>query len=391
MRGCVVWFLLVSGALWWGVAAPVCAQTPLPLRPVTLLKLFEKPGAFPELNAPGVGPLAECQQLSEEELVVGIRQGNRSRCYPLRLLGEHRVLNDRMDDPVVITWDVDSSSARAYLARVEGRELSFRFQGWVQGTLLLRDNQTGSVWSHLTGYALGGSARGQQLSEIPVQVTTLGRWRRRHPTSELPTLDYATHYRGSYPRISLQLADGAQRSLPPLDARLPMQTLVLGVRQGGVAKAYPLERLQGVRSDRLAGRDIVLVRDETLASAVFEPQIDGQRLELSLLTLEGTPLLAADDGSLFDLSGRAVSGPLVGRQLPPVAAVEVKWYGWAGFHPQTLVDGEPDQSGGECPPLLFPGPRRTVSDPNSPPNTNPPATPRQARKDRRDARRKGAR
>ncbi len=383
MRHCGAWCIFCLVSL-WVAATPARAQAPLPGRPVPLLKLFEKPGAFPELTPLQGRPIVEESVLSEDELVVGLQQGSRARCYPLRVLGEHRVLNDRLDDAIVVTWDADSSSARAHLARVGGQDLTFRFQGWVQGTLLLRDNQTGSAWSHLTGYALGGPARGSRLTELPLQVTTFARWKRRFPTSDLPVLDYTSGYRSSFPRVSLQLSDGAQRSLPPGDPRLPQESLVLGVLQGGVAKAYPSERWQGIRTDRVGGREIVLVRDDAWTTAVFEPQVDGQRLELTLLTFEGVPVLAADDGSLFDFSGRAIAGPLVGRQLPVVSSVEVKWYGWVGLHPQTLLEGQADQTGGECPPLLLPAPRRTVTTPG------PSTTPRQARKDRRDARRKSS-
>jgi len=44
-------------------------------------------------------------------------------------------------------------------------------------------------------------------------------------------------------------------------------------------------------------------------------------------------------GSRWDITGRAVSGPLEGRRLDRVIAIDSFWFDWAAFHPDTRIFG----------------------------------------------------
>ena len=43
---------------------------------------------------------------------------------------------------------------------------------------------------------------------------------------------------------------------------------------------------------------------------------------------------------MWNLLGRAVSGPLAGRQLERVNAQDHLWFAWAAFKPHTTIYGE---------------------------------------------------
>ncbi len=60
-------------------------------------------------------------------------------------------------------------------------------------------------------------------------------------------------------------------------------------------------------------------------------------MELTLDVQDGA-YVDEETGSRWDLSGRAVAGPLEGERLEPVADAYVAfWFAWAGFQPQTTV------------------------------------------------------
>ncbi len=344
--------------------------------------LFEKPGAFRELTHVRFQGVTEERSLSDSEIVVGVFRGNQQRAYPLRVLGEHRIINDNFGGPVVVTWDADSGSARAFIAEQDARRLNFRFQGWHLGVMVLRDNESGSLWSHLTGYSLGGERRGQHLEPLAVVVTTWSAWRGRYPESQIPEFDYRSVYKTTFPISSLKLSPEATRSLARPDDRLTAETRVLGVSHGGQSKAYRLDPLRELTLDRLGGRDIAILHLPSGETAVLESNVDGQKLRLHLESIGDALRLVDAEGEPVDLSGVILNGPRQGKRLPTVNAVETKWYAWAAYHPETLVDGLASTTKGVCLPILLPQP------PQRPAREKP--TPKATRKERRDQRRKAA-
>lgn len=372
------WKALLGGvitALWLSTVA--CAQG--------RGMLFELPGAFAELTRPPTVVGNTISPLSDEELVVGLQRGGRSRAYPLRVLGDHRVINDDLAGPVAITWDVDSGTARALVPQVGTQRLTLRFHGWYLGVMVVRDLETGSLWSPLTGYCLAGVHRGVQLTSLPMFVGQLADWRLRSPEGEVPNLDYAARYRTSYPRETLQLSPQALHSAGPVDARLPPETRVVGVVLGGVAKAWPVAALEGCQVEMLGDRTVVICRAADGGLSAFEPRLAGQPLALGVVTIDGRPQLLGGDGTLVDPSGKITVGILAGTVLPTVDIVETRWSAWSSYYANSLVAGLPRTTTGVCQPVLLPAP---VLQPQILPTE--PIRPG-SRKSRRDNRRKTAR
>ncbi|MFN9200311.1 MAG: DUF3179 domain-containing (seleno)protein [Planctomycetaceae bacterium] len=372
MRRIRILFGGVMIALW--LSAFACAQP--------RGTLFELPGAFPELTRPPAMPGTSIVPLSDEELVVGLQRGGRSRAYPLRVLGDHRVINDDLAGPVAITWDVDAGMARALVPQVGAQRLTLRFQGWYLGVMVLRDAETGSLWSPLTGYCLAGVHRGAQLTSLPLVVGAWADWRLRAPQTEVPNVDYAARYRTSYPRTMLQLSPQATHSLGPIDGRRPPETRVVGVVLGGVAKAWPVAALRRCQVEMLGDRGVVICQGTDGGLSAFEPRLSGKPLTLGVVEIDGRPQLLGPDGTLVDPSGKITVGILAGTDLPTVDIVETSWWAWSSYYPNTLVDGLPGTATGASAPILLPGPVIPPTPPSDPIRPN-------ARKIRRDRRKTG--
>lgn len=109
--------------------------------------------------------------------VVAVRDGGRSRAFPLSTLRERRVVNDRLGRaPLVVLWSegtasavstesiaagVDIGASGVFSRRLGGRTLSFEA---TEGNRY-RDRQTQSTWD-ITGMAVAGPLRGQRLTAI---------------------------------------------------------------------------------------------------------------------------------------------------------------------------------------------------------------------------------
>jgi hypothetical protein len=47
--------------------------------------------------------------------------------------------------------------------------------------------------------------------------------------------------------------------------------------------------------------------------------------------------MAQQTGSIWNVLGQAVEGPLAGEQLSPIVHGDHLWFSWAAFNPDTLI------------------------------------------------------
>ena len=126
-----------------------------------------------------------------------------------------------------------------------------------------------------------------------------------------------------------------------IDKRLPPRTLVLGIEIGDKSIAYPLSALQKQSPimDTIGSTSIMLLLGEDKRSVrAFERNVDGRRLEFFQKTdAPGFQLLDVETGSTWNFEGKAVSGPLAGKQLKKVFVLEDFWFDWRIYHPDTAL------------------------------------------------------
>lgn len=106
-------------------------------------------------------------RLFGKELVHGVVIPQGRKAYSHRVLAEHPVVNDLIgNQPVLVAWDAVGRAAIAYDPTVDGRLLTFEVHEPDASGETLRDLETGSVWSVLTGEALSGELAGFRLEVL---------------------------------------------------------------------------------------------------------------------------------------------------------------------------------------------------------------------------------
>lgn len=191
-----------------------------------------------------------------------------------------------------------------YARKVQGRTLTFElWPGLERGVLVMRDRETGTLWSQLTGQALDGRLRGQSLQLLPTSVVSLKTWQTVHPDSEV------------YAGVNSLFAPGGGYSLG--QGPQTHSQYVLGTRVGAAARAYPLTLLDRtpVFEDELGGVPIVIGYDPLEGSGrVWDRVVGGQVLHFAAAPSASA---ARDEvGSTWDLvRGVAVDGPHKGQSL----------------------------------------------------------------------------
>jgi hypothetical protein len=67
----------------------------------------------------------------------------------------------------------------------------------------------------------------------------------------------------------------------------------------------------------------------------LHPQTTGSRQAFAVSTAFPFHLRDAETGTLWDLTGAAISGPRAGSRLEPVATYSAMWFAWAAFNRDT--------------------------------------------------------
>lgn len=100
--------------------------------------------------------------------VLGLVVNDQPKAYPFLELEHNNVVHDSVGGrDLVIVYDGRSGTAVAFDRQVDGRQLTFEVAQHIEGDVLLRDRETGSLWSGLAGEATEGAMAGARLRQVP--------------------------------------------------------------------------------------------------------------------------------------------------------------------------------------------------------------------------------
>lgn len=191
-------------------------------------------------------------------------------------------------------------------------------------SLVMVDQQTGTLWSHLLGQAMEGPLQGEFLPIIPAQLTDWATWHREFPQTTAVRLS----------RTASGLRRGAYQSL---------DRYVIGLSHKGRARAWRFDRLAEHRvvNDRIGETRVLVVFDPASTTAnVYDRTVDGR-----VLTFE------RQNGALVDretnrgwnlLSGACLENSK--QQLKRLAGIVSFTKAWQRFHPETTLWDETHSS-----------------------------------------------
>jgi len=73
-----------------------------------------------------------------------------------------------------------------YARRLGGRSYTFQVSGMLwRNSLVMRDRETGSLWSHVTGEGLCGPMAGEVLEPVPVTTVFWFAWSSFYPNTRV--------------------------------------------------------------------------------------------------------------------------------------------------------------------------------------------------------------
>jgi hypothetical protein len=110
----------------------------------------------------------------------------------------------------------------------------------------------------------------------------------------------------------------------------------------GRVKAYPLDRSaeRACLIDEVAGKPVaVFWYGPTGSATAFDPTVEGRKLTIHADTVspETAPFKDKETGTRWTIAGRAVDGPLRGKELTWTQSIQCRWSAWSSEYPQTAV------------------------------------------------------
>lgn len=356
---------------------PVQVQDPIPSPPPSAVPEVAAEGTFldletfpygaifsggpprdgiPALTNPPFTDASSASYLAEEDLVLGVVIGGEARAYPHNIGWWHEIVNDRVNGfPISVTFCPLTSTGLVFEALDDNGE---QFELGVSGLLFnnnlimydRRDNNT--LYPQIAYKGVEGSRRGERLKLMPVVETSWATWKLMHPNTMVvargtydlsryslyPYGDYRTNDDFFLFPLTTSLAQNSNFFTPQFRPK----ERVLGVRLEEEAKAYPFSTMgfQAVINDQVGGVDIVVAWDSEYDVAIpYAREVDGQILTFeSDLTDSGLfNLRDLETNTLWDFTGRAIEGELVGKRLTQVPAHNSMWFAWVTFWQNTDV------------------------------------------------------
>lgn len=282
------------------------------------------PDGIPSIDDPRFVDASEVD-LEEDDRVIGLAYEGVVRAYPHRILVHHEIVNDEVaGENVAVTYCPLTATAQAFRTGTTTLGVSGRL---INSNLVMYDRDTGSLWPQILATAIAGARKGESLDEIDVTWTTWGRWRSRHPATEVLSerTGFARNYRhdpyGSYNPPS-GYYESPQVMFPVVheDEQLPPKRLVAGARTAQRAELFDLEAL--ARDGLQETEHFLAVFDDSLGIArIYSSDEQGE------FEWRDGKAVQADSGEAFAPDA---------LPLEPVTAIEAFYFAWNAFYP----DGE---------------------------------------------------
>jgi hypothetical protein len=315
--------------------------------------------AIPSIDDPSFGGVYDG---GADDLVVAVESPGRPRAYPIRYLHYHEIVNDvldadgeeRLGDPIAVTWCPLCGSAVVYDRRHDGRTLEFGVSGKLaDDDLVMYDRETGSEWKQSSGKCIAGPFEGDSLPVRPGAMLSWGAFREAYPNgvvlrppggeSEAASPDdspapieydrspYEAYFSAAGFGLAAHRGTGDGREWEREDDLTP-KTVVLGVEAGDDVLGFPLPRvLEAGGLVRTTVGDEALLVVATEAGGIHGFADPGTRFEPTEHGLVG-------DGTTWDpATGRAADG----RQLDRLPTRRLFAFAWQDDHgPDSFYPGD---------------------------------------------------
>ena len=210
-----------------------------------------------------------------------------------------------------------------YARTVGERELTLQVSGMLwQRSLVIRDLETGSLWSHLLGECMRGELKGKSFEMLPGVITSWADWKKRHPKTTVLAMSrtakkFDLEVWESPSRFVYGVPLGVGKKAPAVSFAKLVKTPVVSVRSGEEALLVTLGKV----SKRVQ---------------VFDVRVDGAVVEFA--AMKSGRMRDSGKGSEWDVvTGECLFGEKKGERLVPRNGMISYRRAWEVFYPGSRI------------------------------------------------------
>jgi hypothetical protein len=289
----------------------------------------------PTMVTPGA---AGTEYLFDSDRVIGLVIGDQAMAIPLNIMWWHEIVNlDVADRKLAVTHCPLTGSSLVFdRAPFGGAELGVSGLLY-QNNLIMYDRSTQeSLWPQMARGARCGVRSGDALNMVAAWEMTWEGWRTLYPQTTVVSSatafsrNYLRYPYGDYDRI-----DNSEVQFPmeSIDETRPPKERVLGIPDGSGGRAYPYGILESLGSAAVVEgeEDVIFWDGQRQAAMAYSTVLEGEVLDFEFGQGQ---IRDTQTQSIWRIDGTAVSGPMAGKQLTPVAEAFMSyWFAWAAFYP----------------------------------------------------------
>lgn len=310
------------------------------------LKLSMDPGEFESLAVSGgppkdgipsiddpsfVGP-DDADFLDPGDPVFGVARNGTVKAYPQKILVQHEIVNDRLNDlPVAVTYCPLTGTVQGF----ERGETTFGVSGrLINNNLVMYDRATEAWWPQILATSIPGpwnaDPETNSLREFRLVWTSWTQWQDLHPDTQVlsPETGFAKNY-GRDPYGSYNPPNGYYDNENTLfgtleeDDRFSRKRVFMGARTADGAVTFDKSTLleEQVMTGELGETPVVAVADQRLNTGHVHLNPDERTV-----TVDGGTVLVGDSSYEPD------DLPLTG-----IHTFDAMWFAWHGYYPDTNV------------------------------------------------------
>lgn len=290
---------------------------------------------IPSLDNPDLIEAKDASYMVDDDLVFGVEINGDVRAYPLRIMGWHEMFNETIGGvPVALAYCTLCGAGILFETQIEGRDkpLVFGSSGFLfRSNKLMFDRATDSLWNQFTGEPVSGPLlkSGIQLKIRPVAITSWGKWLSQHPTTKVLSVETGHSRDYSSGNVYKDYFASPNLMFPVVvrnEDKLKRKDYVFGIREFGVAKAWPIDAFTTVSviNDKIGSKNLVLIGNaQTRTVRAYE------RGDTTFNPLGGDGTLS-DSGGNWKISETALTSDR-GTTLSRVAGHISYWFAWDSY------------------------------------------------------------
>jgi hypothetical protein len=322
-----------------------------------IISLNLSSNAIPAINNPVFSEANEISYVSDDRLVIGIRENDIIRAYPHQVMDWHEVVNDTFGDKrIAITYSPLTGTAVSWERRINNVNYSYLASGLIfRNNTIFTDTQTGSHWLQMQFRGVNGDQSGTDTETVQVVETTWETWSAMYPESEVLTTQTGSefNYNDYVLGENYNNPDNTETftSVKNSDDRLPMKQRVHGIIQNLPAeesssvKVYVIDDFNSgvnVIQENLGGSEYVIAgsSDHNFAVAFDRMIDDGILLDFTAIQGNLPNIMQDSEGNTWNIFGYAVDGPREGQRLNPANSYTGYWFAWADMFPGLEIYGQ---------------------------------------------------